>query len=55
MSTKMNSLQNKADDIGNVTEISLEKQKELLEGQSEALAGLQSLTKFQVQALEESR
>ncbi|KAK9924406.1 hypothetical protein M0R45_032775 [Rubus argutus] len=36
-------------------EISLEKQKELLEGQSEALAGLQSLTKFQVQALEESR
>ncbi|KAL6143975.1 hypothetical protein ACLB2K_054670 [Fragaria x ananassa] len=48
VSTKMNSLQSKADDISNVTEISLEKQKKLLEGQSEAL-------RFQVNALEESR
>lgn len=55
MSTKMSKLQSKADDIGNVAEISLEKQKELLHGQSEALDGLESLTKFQSQALEESR
>ncbi|CAB4304543.1 unnamed protein product [Prunus armeniaca] len=55
MSTKMSKLQSKADDIGNVAEISLKKQKELLHGQSEALDGLESLTKFQSQALEESR
>lgn len=55
MSTKMNNLQTKADDIGNVAGISLEKQKELLHGQSEALNGLQSLAKFQSQALGESR
>ncbi|XP_016648988.1 PREDICTED: protein GAMETE EXPRESSED 1-like [Prunus mume] len=55
MSTKMSKLQSKADDIGNVAEISLKKQKELLHGQSEALDGLESLSKFQSQALEESR
>ncbi|GMN27835.1 hypothetical protein TIFTF001_001804 [Ficus carica] len=55
MSNKMNILQNKADDIGNLAGVSLERQKELLQGQSEALGGLQLLTKFQSQALEESR
>ncbi|KAM6548457.1 hypothetical protein CsatB_020133 [Cannabis sativa] len=55
MSSKMNILQNKADDIGNVAGLSLEKQKEVLKGQSEALNGLQSLTQFQSKALEESR
>lgn len=55
MSTKMSKLQDKADDIGNVSEISLERQKQLLQGQSAALEGLHSLTKFQSQALEESR
>ncbi|KAF8398899.1 hypothetical protein HHK36_014763 [Tetracentron sinense] len=55
MSWKMKSLQNKADDIGNVAEMSLEKQNQLLDGQSTALDGLEFLTKFQSQALEESR
>lgn len=55
MSTKINILHNKADDIENLAGVSLEKQKELLQGQSEALGGLQLLTKFQSQALEESR
>ncbi|KAB2613498.1 protein GAMETE EXPRESSED 1-like [Pyrus ussuriensis x Pyrus communis] len=45
----------KADDIGNVADISLERQKELLNGQSEALNGLQSPTKFQSQALKETQ
>ncbi|PON46492.1 Protein GAMETE EXPRESSED [Parasponia andersonii] len=55
ISSKMSVLQSKADDIENVTGFSLERQKEVLEGQSEALNGLQLLTKFQSQALEESR
>lgn len=55
MSSKMSILQNKADDIGNIAGVSLERQKEVLKGQSEALNGLQLLTKFQSQALEESR
>ena len=55
LSSKMNILQIKADDIGNVGGASLEKQKEVLQGQSDALNGLQLLTKFQSQALEESR
>ncbi|XP_062153135.1 protein GAMETE EXPRESSED 1-like [Alnus glutinosa] len=55
MYTKMNKLQSKADDIENIAGISLDKQKQLIEGQSEALQGLQSLAKFQSQALEESR
>ncbi|KAF5190451.1 Gamete expressed 1-like, partial [Thalictrum thalictroides] len=55
MSLKMQNLQNKADDIGNVAGLSLDKQKLLLDGQSTALEGLDFLTKFQSQALEESR
>ncbi|PIA28722.1 hypothetical protein AQUCO_06700027v1 [Aquilegia coerulea] len=55
MSLKMENLQNKADDIGNVAGLSLDKQKLLLDGQSTALEGLDFLTKFQSQALEESR
>ncbi|KAL6001171.1 hypothetical protein ACLOJK_006903 [Asimina triloba] len=55
MALKMQTLQSKADDIGNVTGMSLDKQKELLDGQSVALQGLDFLTKFQSQALEESR
>ncbi|KAF3942749.1 hypothetical protein CMV_030624 [Castanea mollissima] len=55
MYTKMSNLQSKADDIGNIAGISLDKQKQLQEGQSEALQGLQLLSKFQCQALEESR
>ncbi|KAI3864146.1 hypothetical protein MKW98_031738 [Papaver atlanticum] len=55
MSTKMENLQNKANDIGNVAVVSLDKQKQLLDGQSRALEGLDFLTKFQSQALEESR
>ncbi|RZC50552.1 hypothetical protein C5167_018974, partial [Papaver somniferum] len=55
MSTKMENLQNKANDIGNVAGLSLDKQKQLLDGQSTALEGLDFLTKFQSQALEESR
>ncbi|KAL5701863.1 hypothetical protein ACHQM5_027154 [Ranunculus cassubicifolius] len=55
MSTKMQNLQDKADDIGNVAVLSLDKQKQLLDGQSTAIEGLDFLTKFQSQALEESR
>nr|POE57602.1 protein gamete expressed 1 [Quercus suber] len=55
MYSKMSNLQSKADDIGNIAGISLDKQKQLQEGQFEALQGLQLLSKFQSQALEESR
>ncbi|KAL8196017.1 hypothetical protein R6Q57_025017 [Mikania cordata] len=55
MLTKMNTLQSKADDIENITETSLDRQKQLLESQSAALEVLQALTSFQSQALEESR
>lgn len=55
MSSKMNILQNKAEDIGNMAGISLDKQQQLLDGQSTALKGLNSLTEFQANALEESR
>ena len=55
MATKMNTLQSKADDIGTMAGLSLDKQKQLLDGQSLALNGLQVLSKFQSQALEESR
>lgn len=55
MSSKMSVLQSKADDIGSLAGTSLDKQKELLEGQSVAIDGLNFLTKFQSQALEESR
>lgn len=55
MSLKMTNLQIKADDIGNMAGVSLEKQQQLLDGQSTALEGLKILTKFQSDALEESR
>ncbi|KAM7278946.1 hypothetical protein ACFE04_006080 [Oxalis oulophora] len=55
MSSKMMNLQEKADDIGNLTGSSLAKQQQLLDGQSTALEGLQFLTKFQTDALQESR
>ncbi|CAI8587442.1 unnamed protein product [Vicia faba] len=55
MSSKMNNLQNKAEDIGNMAGISLDKQQQLLDGQSTALEGLNSLNEVQFKALEESR
>ncbi|KAK2966083.1 hypothetical protein RJ640_025579 [Escallonia rubra] len=55
MASRMKTLQTKADDIGNLAEVSMDKQKQLLIGQSSALEGLQLLTTFQSQALEESR
>ncbi|KAJ3670956.1 hypothetical protein LUZ60_008382 [Juncus effusus] len=55
MSSKMEDLQNTADDIGDKAGLSLEKQKRLLDGQEVALEGLESLTKSQSQALKESR
>ncbi|XP_022760073.1 protein GAMETE EXPRESSED 1-like, partial [Durio zibethinus] len=55
MSEKMTTLQSRADDIGKMTGISLEKQKQLLDKQSTALEGLQAITEFQSQALAESR
>ncbi|PIN26271.1 hypothetical protein CDL12_00975 [Handroanthus impetiginosus] len=55
MFSKMSILQSKADDIGNIAGTSLDKQKQLLDGQSVALDGIHFLTKFQSQALEESR
>ena len=55
MSIKMTSLQGKAEDIGNMAGKSLDKQQELLDGQSMALEGLSSLSEFQSKAIEESR
>lgn len=55
VSEKMVSLEGKADDIGKKTGISLNNQKQLLDIQSTALEGLQSLTQFQSEALKESR
>ncbi|KAK9135939.1 hypothetical protein Syun_015269 [Stephania yunnanensis] len=55
MSSKMKHLQSKADNIGDIAGVSLDKQKQLLDGQSTALEGLEFLTKFQSVALEESR
>ncbi|KAL2499071.1 Protein GAMETE EXPRESSED 1 [Abeliophyllum distichum] len=55
MFSKMSTLQIKADDIENMTGNSLDKQKQLLDAQRVALEGLQFLTKFQSQALEENR
>ncbi|XP_076928861.1 protein GAMETE EXPRESSED 1-like [Bidens hawaiensis] len=55
MFMKMNTLQSKADDIENITETSLDKQKQLIESQSSAIEVLQTVTRFQSQALEESR
>ncbi|XP_028964430.2 protein GAMETE EXPRESSED 1 [Malus domestica] len=55
MSSRMENLQSKADDIGNMAGLSLDKQHQLLDGQTTALKDLQFLTKFQSEALEESR
>ncbi|KAJ1399813.1 gamete-like protein [Sesbania bispinosa] len=55
MSSKMSNLQSKAEDIRNMAGISLDKQQQLLDGQSTALEGLNSLSEFQSKALEESR
>ena len=55
MSSKMKDLQSKADDIGSVVGKSLENQKQLIEGQSRAMEGLNNLHSFQERALEESR
>ncbi|KAI3756781.1 hypothetical protein L1987_56604 [Smallanthus sonchifolius] len=55
MFMKMNTLQSKADDIENITETSLARQKQLLQSQSAALEALQAVTSFQSQALQESR
>ncbi|XP_031107502.1 protein GAMETE EXPRESSED 1-like [Ipomoea triloba] len=55
MFSKMRTLQGKADDIENIAGVSLDKQKELLNGQSAALEGIRILNTFLSQALEESR
>ncbi|KAL8160993.1 hypothetical protein V2J09_012482 [Rumex salicifolius] len=55
MFSRMERLQGKADDIDNKAVHSLDKQQELLDGQTKAFEGLQSMTKYQSQALEESR
>ncbi|GAA0176944.1 hypothetical protein LIER_29634 [Lithospermum erythrorhizon] len=55
MVSRMSILESKADDIEDMAGLSLDKQKELLDIQSVALQGVNSLTKFQSQALEESR
>lgn len=55
MSSRMNTLQSKAEDIGNMAGLSLDKQQQLLEGQSTSLESLNSLIEFQSKALEESR
>ncbi|KAJ0694833.1 hypothetical protein HanPI659440_Chr15g0613301 [Helianthus annuus] len=52
---KMNSLQSKADDIESITESSLYRQKQLLETQSSTLEVLRTVTRFQSQAIKESR
>ncbi|KAJ0988432.1 hypothetical protein J5N97_006788 [Dioscorea zingiberensis] len=55
MSSKMRDLQSTANDIGNVAGVSLDRQRQLLDGQVAALKGLDFLTQFQSQALQESR
>lgn len=55
MFSRMTTLQNRADDIENLTGTSLDNQKQLLQTQTAALEGLRLLTTFQSQALEESR
>ncbi|WVZ85493.1 hypothetical protein U9M48_032415 [Paspalum notatum var. saurae] len=55
MSSKMQDLQSAADDIGSLAGKSLESQMQLLDGQTQAMEGLNNLHKFQAQALEESR
>ncbi|KAH9675374.1 protein GAMETE EXPRESSED 1 [Citrus sinensis] len=55
MFSSMEQLQRKADNIGSMAGDSLDKQQQLLHGQSTALESLQLLTKFQSEALAESR
>lgn len=55
MSNKMSNLQTKANEIGEIAGVSLDKQKELVNGQFKALEGLKSLKEFQSQAFTESR
>ncbi|XP_017255331.2 protein GAMETE EXPRESSED 1 [Daucus carota subsp. sativus] len=55
MSSQLSSLQTTAEDIGNVTEVTLDKQNELLAGQSAAVEGLRRLNDFMSQALQESK
>ncbi|CAH8279768.1 unnamed protein product [Arabidopsis lyrata] len=55
LSTKMVDLQSTTEDIGIKAGSSLEKQQKLLDGQSVALDGIQFLTRFQSEALQESR
>ncbi|CAN6360351.1 unnamed protein product [Urochloa humidicola] len=55
VSSKMEDLQSKADEIGSVAGKSLENQRQLLDGQDRAREGLDNLHRFQVQALEETR
>ncbi|GMJ09708.1 gamete expressed protein 1, GAMETE EXPRESSED PROTEIN 1 [Hibiscus trionum] len=55
MSSSINNLKTTADDIRDKAGASLDKQQQLLEGQSTALDGLRFLTRFQSEALEESR
>ncbi|KAK8459868.1 hypothetical protein SEVIR_2G230200v4 [Setaria viridis] len=55
MSSKMQDLQSKADDIGSVAGKSLENQMQLLDRQSRTMEGLNNLHSFQAKALEESR
>ncbi|BAB08566.1 unnamed protein product [Arabidopsis thaliana] len=55
LSTKMIDLQSTTDDIGTKTRSSLDKQQKLLDGQTVALDGIQFLTRFQSEALQESR
>lgn len=55
MNSKMRNLQSTADDIGRIALTSLDNQKQLVDGQTRALEELKHLTKFQSDALEESR
>jgi COX assembly protein 1 len=55
MSLQLDNLQIKADGIGNVVTLSLGQQKELLDGQSLVLQGLDTLTQTQAEAFEQSR
>ena len=55
LSSQLENLQTKADDIGNVVTLSLGQQKQLLDGQSLALQGLDTLTQTQAEAFEQSR
>ncbi|KAL3818365.1 hypothetical protein ACJIZ3_004270 [Penstemon smallii] len=55
MFLEMRNLQGKADEIGNMAGMSLAKQKQIFDGQTEALTSLDFLSKFQSEALEESR